>query len=58
MGKKGLSNLFDITMGSYDGAETSKLIGTFFLHNIKEKYGNNFGLYRDDALGKSNSPPC
>ena len=58
MGKNGSSNLFDITKGSYDSAETSKLVGTFLLHNIKEKYGNNFGLHRDDAPGRSNSPPC
>ena len=44
-------------MGSYDGAETSELVGAFLLHNIKEKYGNNFGLYRDDGLGISNASP-
>ena len=56
-GKKASSNLFDVTMGSYDGAETCELVGAFLLHNIKEKYGNNFGLYRDDGLGISNASP-
>ena len=56
-GKKASSNLFDITMGNYDGAETCELVSAFRLHNIKEKYGNNFGLYRDDGLGISNASP-
>ena len=56
-GKKAWSNLFDVTMGSYDGAETCELVGAFLLHNIKEKYGKNFGLYRDDGLGISNASP-
>ena len=29
----------------------------FLLHKIKEKYGNNFGLYRDDGLGITSAPP-
>ena len=57
MGQKASSNLFDVTMGSYDGAKMCKLVGTFVLHNIKEKYGNNFGLYRDGGLGISNALP-
>ena len=56
-GKKASSNLFDVTMGSYDGAESCELVSAFLLHNIKEKYGNNFGLYRDDGLGITNSSP-
>ena len=38
-------------MGSYDGAESCELVGSFLLHNITQKYCNNFGLYRDDGLG-------
>ena len=45
-GKKASSNLFDVTMGSYDGAETCELVGAFLLHNI-----------RDDGLGISNASP-
>ena len=56
-GKRASSNLFDVTMGSYDGAGTCELVGAFLLHNIKEKYGNNFGLYRDNGLGISNASP-
>jgi len=51
MGKKTGTNLFDITMGSYDGAEACELVGTLLLHSITAKYGNTFGLYRDDGLG-------
>ena len=44
---------FDVTMASYDGAETCELVGVYILHQITEKYGNQFGLYRDDGLGIS-----
>ena len=52
--KKSSSNFFDITMGSYYGAETCELVSCFLLHKITTKHGNNFGLYRDDGLGISN----
>ena len=46
-------------MGSYDGAESCELVGTYLLHNIKERFGNacNFGLYRDDGLGVTKASP-
>ena len=45
------SNSFDVTMGSYDGAEVCELIGIFKLSLIGNKYNpNNIGLYRDDGL--------
>ena len=45
------SNNFDVTMGSYDGAEVCELIGIFMLSLIGNKYNpNNIGLYRDDGL--------
>ena len=56
-GKKASSNLFDVTMGSYDGAESCEFVGAFLLHKIKEKHCNNFGLYRDDGLGITNATP-
>ena len=58
--KKKSPNLFDVTMGSFDGAEGSReLVGTYLPHNIKEKFGNacNFGLYRDDGRGVSKASP-
>ena len=43
--------MFDVTMGSFDGAEVCELIGLFLLDNLSDKYGkNNVGLYRDDGL--------
>ena len=30
-------NLFDVTMGAYDGAEVCELIGIFMLNKISEK---------------------
>ena len=43
--------LFDVTMGSYDGAESCELVGSSLLHLITAKHGKKFGLYRDDGLG-------
>ena len=49
--KKESSNCFDVTMGSYDGAELCELIGIFtqsVLQDVINKEG--MGLYRDDGL--------
>ena len=54
------SNNFDVTMGSYDGAEICELIGIFMLSLIGNKYNpNNIGLYRDDrsTVFKNTSGP-
>ena len=49
--KKNQNNMFDVTMGSFDGAEVCELIGLFILNILSDKYGkNNVGLYRDDGL--------
>ena len=49
--KKGDSKEFDITMGSFDGAETCELVGLFILNTLSNKFGKeNIGLYRDDGL--------
>ena len=51
--KKG-GELFDVTMGAYDGAEVCELIGIFMLDIIQTKFKkHNFGLYRDDGLAVS-----
>eukprot|EP00794_Sanderia_malayensis_P007476 gene7476-biopygen6026 len=45
------SNMFDVTMGSFDGAEICELVGLFILNQLCTKYGrDNIGLYRDDGL--------
>ncbi len=39
------SNLFDVTMGSFDCAEICELVGLFILNNLATKYGkDNIGL--------------
>ena len=49
--KNNSSNLFDVTMGSYDGAEICELVGLFILKQLGKTFGNkNIGLYRDDGL--------
>ena len=46
----GGNSMFDVTMGSYDGAETCELIGTYMLSLIASKFKDGVGLYRDDGL--------
>ena len=50
--KKRNSNVtFDVSMGSYDGAEVYELVGLFILNSLSKKFGNdNVGLCRDDGL--------
>ena len=43
--------MFDVTMGSYDGAEICQLVGLFILSKLEAKFGKNqVGLYRDYGL--------
>ena len=43
--------MFDVTMGSHDGAEACKLVGLYILNKLSSRFGkNNLGLYRDDGL--------
>ena len=45
------SGLFDVTMGTYDGAEVCELVGSFLLYALSLKYNKTkIGLYRDDGL--------
>ena len=49
--KNNNSNLFDVTMGSYDGDEICELVGLFILNHLGKSFGKeNIGLYRDDGL--------
>ena len=49
--KKESNKDFDITMGSFDGAEVCELVGLYILHILSTKYGKNLnGIYRDDGL--------
>ena len=42
---------FDVTMGSFDGAETCELVGLYILSKITNIIPNpSVGLYRDDGL--------
>ena len=50
------SGTFDVTMGSYDGAETCELVGLYILSQLKH-IDINVGLYRDDGLAISNKTP-
>ena len=48
--KKNHESLFDVTMGSYDGAEVCELVDLFLLNILSERFGkDSVGLYRDDG---------
>lgn len=47
----------DVTMGSFDGAETCELVGCYLLSLLTKKKGQNIGLYRDDGLAAFNAKP-
>ena len=49
--KKG-DKVFDVGMGSFDGAEICELVGLFLLSELSE-LGLNLGIYRDDGLAVS-----
>ena len=49
--KKSTHECFDVTMGSFDGAEICELVGLFILNELTELMPNqDIGLYRDDGL--------
>ena len=57
--KRDSSSTFDVTMGSFDGAEICELVGLYALNKLRTRFGNNnIGLYRDDGLAliEGNSP--
>ena len=43
-------------MGSYNGAETYELVGSFLLSQLQD-LNANIGLYRDDGLAITNATP-
>ena len=53
--KRNTDNTFDVTMGSCDGAEVCELVGLFILNHLKDQFGENVGLYRDDGLAVVNT---
>ena len=55
--KKESDSLFDVTMGSFDGAETCELLGLFLLSKLPPEYRNDIGLYRDDGLAAFDKQP-
>ena len=49
---------FDVSMGAFDGAESSDLIGLFLLHLIETEIKDvEIGLYRDDGLCVTSATP-
>ena len=51
MGKKNNCSTFDVTMGSFDGAQVCELVGLLILVKLGNNYNSeDIGLYRDDGL--------
>ena len=49
--KKYAEGCFDVTWGSYDGAEICELVGIYILSSLSSIiHKNDFGLYRDGGL--------
>ena len=55
--KKTSTTLFDVTMGSYDGAETCELVGCYLLAQLQQLPNIEIGLYRDDGLAVTTRTP-
>ena len=53
--KRDSDSTFDVSMGSYDGAEICELIGLFILNSLQELFGKDVGSYRDDGLAVLNT---
>ena len=51
--KKNTDNYFDVTLGSFNGAENCDLVGLFILSQLAD-LNLKSGLYRDDGLAVSN----
>ena len=49
--EKSSSGLFDVTMGSFDVAETWELVVAYLLRNIRDTHDYNFGLHSGGGLG-------
>ena len=54
--------IFDVTMGAYDGVKVYELVGCYILQQISEKFPKeNIALYGDDDLAffrNINDPQC
>jgi hypothetical protein len=55
--KKTTKSLFDVTMGSFDGAESCELVGSYLLSKLTPEYGNDIGHDREDGLAAFNKTP-
>ena len=54
--KKGENPSFDVTTGSFDGAEVCELVGLYLLQKLSPLLGITiFSLYRDDGIATVNT---
>ena len=46
------NGVFDVSVGSFDGAECCDVVGLFLLHHLKREFPlEKLSLYRDDGIG-------
>ena len=50
-------SMFDVTMGSYDGAATCELMGVYMLSLIATQFRDEVELYRDDGIAVCKATP-
>ena len=55
--KRNSNTLFDMTMGSYEGAETCELVSCYLLSQLMQIPEIDIGLYHDDGLAVLNHTP-
>lgn len=55
--KRNSDRMFDVTMGSYNGAETCELIRAYMLSLLAPKLKHEVGLYRDDGVAVCRATP-
>ena len=55
--KKNSDSMFDVTMGSHDGAETCELIRVYMLSLIATQFRDEVGLHGDDGLALCKATP-
>lgn len=54
-GRRGRHNQFDISMGTYDGAEVYKFVDLYIPYQLENQLVNSVGLYGDDGLANMRS---
>ena len=58
MDKKDSDKDFDVTVGSYEGAEICELVGLYIMDKLDEKYGKKESVYAEMTVKLALSIPA